>query len=101
MVEVMISAVLFIVAASGILATIVQTRKPAVDSDENAKAAMFSQKISESLRANIGSDTWTSSAWSTGSHTVATDSEFPGYSATYDVTNLADGGKQVLINVTY
>jgi len=102
MVEVIVSAVVFIVAAGSILATVVQTRQPAIDSDENAKAAMYAQKVSETLRSAVGADTWNTAAWSHGvTYTFPTDTEFPGYTATYTVTDQADGGKQVLIDVTY
>jgi len=101
MTEVLIAAVLFIVAASGVLGTMVQTRKPAIDSDRNAQAAMYAQKVIETLRASLGADTWSSASWSPNTYNFPADAQFPGFTATYTISNLADGGKQVVVNVTY
>jgi Tfp pilus assembly protein PilV len=98
MVEVIVAAVLFLVAASGILGTMIQTRKPSMESDQKTRAALYAQRVSEWLRSDLAANTWDTNVWMEGQHS------FPaagGFNGTYTVINTADGGKQVVIDVTY
>ena len=100
MVEVMVAAVLFLVAATGVLATIVQTRKPAMDSNGRVRAAMYAEKVLGEMHSDIGANTWSSASWTAGTHTLPADAEFSGYNGTYTVTDVG-GGKQVSFNITW
>lgn len=56
--EVIVSALIFAIAAAGVLATATTMRKPAVDSSEEVTAAFLAKRILDDLRSQLDSVTW-------------------------------------------
>jgi Tfp pilus assembly protein PilV len=102
LVEVVVAAVIFAVASLGIFATINLMDKTAT-SDARLKAALFAKKILDGLSAEIepGVNN-TGGALSSGTHQVADDADFSGYTASYYVSaDTATGARKVKVTVTW
>ena len=99
MVEVIVAALLFAVSAAGIFATISYTTSTTI-SDNRIKAGLYSKRVLDSLTKSVASNTWDTSSLSVGNHTWPSDSDFPGYNASYVVTD-AGGARKVQVNVVW
>ena len=60
MVEVIVAAVIFALAAAGIFATITALSKPATESDHSVTAAFLGKQMLEELRTHVDATTWSS-----------------------------------------
>ena len=103
LVEVMVAAVVFMVSVAGIYAAVGSMSKTTVaQSADDIKGSLYGQRFLESLRAEVGTSTWSSGVSplfpGTGK-TMPTYAEFPGYSGTYDVVDL-NGVRKVTLNIT-
>ena len=104
MVEVIVAAVVFTVAAVGVLAAISRARHPVGDADHRLQAAAYGKQILDRLRADISVDSWSGDDWQGGAknpHWLPADSNFLGYNAHYNVTDDALGGKQISLNISW
>lgn len=105
MAEVMIAAVVFSVTALGVMSTISILRKPAANWERKTVAAYYGQQLLEDLRAKVDQRSWNdpSSPLAAGTHTVSSYSAGNGtaYDATYTVTQLASGARQVTLTVNW
>lgn len=60
--EVVVSALIFAIAAAGVLATATTMRRPATESSEEVTAAFLAKRILDDLRSQLDSVTWTQAA---------------------------------------
>lgn len=95
MVEAMVAAVVFTIAAAGILTAMSRARHPVANSDQRVRAAAYGKQVLDGLRAGLSTDTWNSVAWTDGAH----DASGPEFNAEYIVTTDAAGGKKVDLNI--
>lgn len=106
-VEVVVAAIIFAIAAAGMYATVASLNKPAEDFSERSKAAMIGKQVLEMLRFNVDQDYWETETanptypLSFGQHNmtaVVLDGVI--YSSYYIVTQDPDtGGRKVSVNV--
>ncbi|MCK5580381.1 MAG: hypothetical protein KAJ18_03820 [Candidatus Omnitrophica bacterium] len=62
MTEVVVAAIVFTLASSGIIATVTSLNKPAAESTEYVTAAFLGKKILEGLRKEVDGETWNEGA---------------------------------------
>lgn len=104
MVEVVVASIIFVIAATGVFATMAKMNNPVVQSDSRVKAALFGKKLLDNLSKDVTDLTYDTGNLSIGTHMVAADpadTEFAAYSATYVVTTHASGARQVTLNVQW
>jgi Tfp pilus assembly protein PilV len=100
MVEVIVSAILFAAAAAGVFATISYTGKTAT-SHSRLEAALLSKKVLDQLSKEVNETTWASGALTVNTtHTWPADPDFPGYTATYTVSDV-NGARKVDVDVAW
>ena len=58
MVEVIVAAVIFALAAAGIFSTISALTKPAAESDNEVTAALIAKQTLDKMRGDVRADTW-------------------------------------------
>jgi prepilin-type N-terminal cleavage/methylation domain-containing protein len=102
MVEVIVASVIFAAAVAMIFATMARTQLPVMSSDERVKAAFFGKRILDGLSRSVTANALAADDLDPGEHGPFYDNAaFPGYSATYVVTNGVDGVRKVVVNVTW
>lgn len=106
-VEVIVATLVFSIAAAGIFAMTSGLRKSAVmDSKEDINAALIGKRVLEDLRTKVDATNWNQAGGpldpATNPH-VANSIVVDGktYTPTYTVTQEADGGRKVSINITW
>ena len=103
--EVIMAAVVFSVTAVGIISTVSVLKKPAVGWDRKLVGTYYGQQILEDLRAKVDQSNWAdaSSPLAVGNHTVASYTAGNGtaYDATYTVTELPSGAREVTLTVNW
>lgn len=82
-VEVIIAAIIFTVAAFGIFTSIASMRPEGADSSEKLEAALMAKGKLEEFRRSLSPDSWNSGDLSIGTRTVTED----GYTYTWTVSN--------------
>jgi len=104
MVEVVVAAVIFALAAAGIFATISAMQQPAVESEEEIKAAFMAKRVLDEFRNNVDASLWSDPMWDPAGnpHTLG-DVIIDGitYTPTYDVTDMPDGSKKVDVTISW
>ena len=105
--EVIVATLVFSIAAAGIFAMTSGLRKSAVmDSKEDINAALIGKRVLEDLRTKVDATNWNQAGGpldpATNPH-VANSIVVDGktYTPTYTVTQEADGGRKVSINITW
>ena len=103
MVEVIVAAIVFTVAAGAILASMSRARFPVTEADHRLRAATFGKVIMDDLRARIANDTWSTAEYAdSGPISWGADVRFAGYNAVYTITDDASfGGKHVSVTVSW
>jgi len=103
--EVTVAAVVFSVTALGIISTVSVLRKPAVNWERKTVGTYYGQQLLEDLRAKVDQSNWgdAGSPLAVGTHTVASYLAPNGtaYDATYTVTELPSGARQVTLTVNW
>ncbi len=64
--EAVIAAMVFVIAVTGILATISNIKKPSARTDRSLTAAYVSQKVLEDMRNEVDAETWNTGPLSAG-----------------------------------
>lgn len=64
--EAVIAAVVFVIAVTGVLATISNIKKPSARTDRSLEAAYVGQKVLEDLRNEVDAGTWDTGPLSVG-----------------------------------
>ena len=103
-VEVIVAAVIFGIAAAGIFATISALREPAEQSDDRVAAAYAGKEILEELRGQIDASTWNTGNISLGTHTGSKTLNVT-YNYTYTVSEVDPGNplspRKVNLDINY
>lgn len=98
MVEVIVAAVVFTLAAAGVLTAVSRARLPVSASDRRLQAATYGKQVLDQLRSDVSENTWNNSNWIIGNHDISGG----GFNAYYVVTNdPVLGGKQVNLYLSW
>lgn len=102
--EVVISALIFSIAAAGMFATVSALRQPAAESADEVAAAFLGKRILDDLRAELDATTWDSGNFSVGTHPMApVVIDGITFTPSYDV--IADpagtGARKVTLDITW
>ena len=109
-VEAMVAAMVFAIAAVGVFSTISSSQKPSVSSDNSLQAAYIGQQILENMHSNVDASTWADSASPLYGTTSGTAHVCPtvtpplpsGWTCNYTVTEDAvSKARQVVLNITW
>ena len=100
LIEVLVTTVIFALAAIGILSTVSMLRPKGMTSARDLKAAYIGKQVMEDLRKDVDAQTWNSTTsnlyW--GSHTQQINE----YNVTYTVSPTPGSDvRQVTMNITY
>jgi prepilin-type N-terminal cleavage/methylation domain-containing protein len=104
LVEVVVAAIIFAIAAAGMMATVSSLTTPAAESSREVTAAFIGKQILENLRRNVNAENWNTGNLSTGFHPAFnTTINEVGYISRYRVVADPAGtaGRQVILNVTW
>jgi len=99
MVEVIVAAVIFTLAAAGVLAAISRARAPMSIADERLKAAAYGEQVLANLRSHISDGDSLGPYLNDGVHELPVSPE--GYQTKYIVTTEPSGERRVDLNVTW
>ncbi len=97
LVEIIIAALIFTIAATGLLTTFASQRETSQRSQRKVQAAYYGRQVLEELRSKVDQRNWDSGDLSEGVHTLSSGQ----YNATYTVTATANGGRKVDLNITW
>lgn len=98
LVEVLITSLIFVVAATGLLATFSSQRSTVKRSQRQVQAAYYGRQVLEELRSKVDQRNWDSGDLQEGAHTLPASGP---YTATYTVTTTANGGRKVDLTITW
>ncbi|MCA9398689.1 MAG: type II secretion system protein [Candidatus Omnitrophica bacterium] len=93
-VEVVVTAVIFVLAAAGILASLSMIQPQGTESTEKLEAAYMAKGFLEELRTSVTADSWADTSgdlWPTGGTpktTTVTGPSGKSYTITYEVTEI-------------
>ena len=98
LVEVLIAALIFTIAATGLFTTFASQRETTKRSQRQVQAAYYGRQVLEELRSKVDQRNWDSGDLQEGVHNLAPSGP---YSATYTVTTTANGGRKVDLTITW
>lgn len=106
MVEVVVAAIIFALAAAGIFSTISAMTRPAAESDNEVTAALIAKKYLEDMRHEVRADQWdaTGAPLALGSHSFYPPEEVDNINYTINYTVRDDDdtdGRWVDIQVSW
>ena len=104
MIEIIVTSVIFTIAAFGILATLSMVRPNDVQSVKKLEAALLGKEILEELRAKVDARTWnnTNTELYIGTHgPVSIPMGTRIFNASWVITGVSDGSRYVTLNVEY
>jgi len=97
-VEVTMTAIIFIIAAAGILTTIATLQPQSIGSQKRLEAAYTAKSILDELHDDVDATTWDSGDLSVGTHTRTVGN----YVISYDVSDVPGlDVRQVQMTITY
>jgi len=105
LIEVIMAAVIFSIAAVGLFSTFSVQRESSDRSERRLQAAYCGRQVLEELRAKIDQRNWDSGYLQEGVHppllsyTLAPPCD--AYLVNYTVANVATGGRKVTLNITW
>ncbi len=104
-VEVIVATLIFGIAATGIFAMTAGLQKPAAETTEDVNAALVGKRVLENLRTAVDRTTWFEPGGpldTAGTHTLsAVTVDGVAYTPAYTVTEEADGGRKVMLDITW
>lgn len=103
-VEVVVAALIFALAVTGVFSAIGALRGPAVASKEDITAAFVGKQVLEDLRTEVDAETWTTGSLANGNYTLpAVTVDGVAYTPSYLVTNDPGGtqAKKVDLTITW
>ena len=101
-VEVVVAALIFAIAAAGIITMTSRIRPQAAVSEREVGAALYAKHLLGWLRAKVDARTWDNGVLKTGTYTNWMEVGGINYSATYVITNdTLSGGRVVDMNIVW
>ncbi len=98
--EAVIAAIVFVVAVTGVLATIGNIKKPSVRTDRSLTAAYVGQKVLEDMRNEVDAETWDTGPLSVGPNPRSCPNGV--VNCTYSVDeDPVSHAREVTVNVTW
>ncbi len=100
----MVAAIVFVMAATGVFATIGNIKKPSARTDRSLTAAYVGQQVLEDMRANVDASAWDDpgSPLSVGTHNGSKSVNGVTYTYSYTVAqDPASNARQATITVTW
>ena len=104
LVEVIVTAIIFTIAAAGILTTISALRPHSSESVRRLEAAYIGKSIIDELREAVDAETWNEAGSDLATGVVTDSTSFPPYTVTYrieEVPGTSGTLRQLFMNVTY
>jgi len=102
--EAMTAAIVFVIAATGVFATLGNIKKPSARTDRSLTAAYLGQQVLEDMRTNVDAGTWdnANSEMSLGAHSGSKSVNGVTYPYAYTVAqDPVSNARQVMITVTW
>ncbi len=84
--EVILSVVVFTLAAAGFFAVLTSARQPVASTDKGLRAAQVGRQVLEDLRKDLGEDTWMQDKYNPGLNPHESSYTDPATGAVFNIT---------------
>ena len=103
LIEVLVTAVIFVVASLGIFTTISMLRPHGIESAQKLEAAYVGKQVVEELRGKVDARVWDCSLSPIypGNHGTIVSGMYGVYVVNYSIVNDLVGGRSLSMNVNY